>query len=212
MLLTLAGPYTPTLARGHGMSDQSISSTVVYKDIPGFPGYRVGNDGSVWSIKAKGGNNRTAGRLGTQWKSLSQCLNANGYACVNLFHEGTNYIKPVHHLVLEAFVGPKPDGMEGCHYPDSDKSNNRLENLRWDSQQENAKDRWRDRALLPTRVCRKCGLTKPVEEMSKDKRKPDGLAVECKKCMSARSYACSNKEKRRAAHRRWLAKKKGVSQ
>jgi len=45
----------------------------------------------------------------------------------------------VHRLVLEAFVGPCPDGMEACHL-DSDKTNNRVSNLRWDTHLENMRD------------------------------------------------------------------------
>ena len=46
----------------------------------------------------------------------------------------------VHRLVLEAFVGLCPKGTEACHN-DGDPTNNRLENLRWDSRAANAKDR-----------------------------------------------------------------------
>lgn len=46
----------------------------------------------------------------------------------------------IHRLVLEAFVGPCPEGMECCHN-NGDPSDNKLENLRWDSKTENAKDR-----------------------------------------------------------------------
>lgn len=45
----------------------------------------------------------------------------------------------VHRLVLEAFVGPEPGGMEGCHC-DGDPANNRLENLRWDTPSGNTLD------------------------------------------------------------------------
>jgi hypothetical protein len=47
------------------------------------------------------------------------------------------------HLVLEAFVGPCPVGMECCHY-DDDKFNNELSNLRWDTHSNNLKDRCRN--------------------------------------------------------------------
>jgi len=67
-----------------------------------------------------------------------------GYLMVNLYHP-TNprrYAK-VHQLVLEAFVGPRPPGMGGCHYNDI-PSDNRLENLRWDTQSANAQDMLRN--------------------------------------------------------------------
>lgn len=42
----------------------------------------------------------------------------------------------IHRLVLEAFVGPRPDGME-CAHLDGNPANNRIENLKWCTKQEN---------------------------------------------------------------------------
>jgi hypothetical protein len=47
--------------------------------------------------------------------------------------------RAVHRLVLEAFVGPCPEGFEGCHF-DGDPSNNAVKNLRWDTHLNNMKD------------------------------------------------------------------------
>lgn len=47
----------------------------------------------------------------------------------------------VHRLVLEAFVGPCPPGMECRHFPDRDPGNNRLDNLQWGTHQENEEDK-----------------------------------------------------------------------
>jgi hypothetical protein len=124
------------------MSEQpKITALVEYRDVVGFTGYRVGDDGSVWSRKQKGGNDRKPGRMGEKWKLLSQCQNTNGYSCVNLFRDGKNYIIPVCYLVLEAFVGPRPPKYEACHFPDRDTTNNRLDNLRWDTRSGNQQDR-----------------------------------------------------------------------
>lgn len=46
------------------------------------------------------------------------------------------------HLVLEAFVGPRPPKYECCHF-DGDNKNNRLNNLRWDTKSANMLDRLR---------------------------------------------------------------------
>jgi hypothetical protein len=46
-------------------------------------------------------------------------------------------------MVLEAFVGPRPEGMQACHFPDRSTRNNRLENLRWDTGSENTIDKIR---------------------------------------------------------------------
>ena len=53
--------------------------------------------------------------------------------------EGKTYMTRAHRLVLTAFVGPCPDGMEGCHY-NGDPLDNRLENLRWDTHDANIQD------------------------------------------------------------------------
>jgi HNH endonuclease/Homeodomain-like domain len=49
-------------------------------------------------------------------------------------------IYAVHRLVLETFVGPCPDGLLTCHN-DGDPTNNRVNNLRWDTPKANAADR-----------------------------------------------------------------------
>lgn len=66
-------------------------------------------------------------------------INAYGYKRVHLAKNGRRVSKAVHAVVLEAFVGPRPDGMLACHN-DGDPSNNRLENLRWDTPENNARD------------------------------------------------------------------------
>jgi hypothetical protein len=57
---------------------------------------------------------------------------------------GKKYQRTIHRLVLEAFVGPCPEGMEACHRDDN-PANNRLENLRWDTHVSNCEDRTRNR-------------------------------------------------------------------
>ena len=63
-----------------------------------------------------------------------------GYQTVQLSKCGVAYRKRVCRLVLESFVGPCPVGMECCHN-DGDRQNNSITNLRWDTRQENIKDR-----------------------------------------------------------------------
>ncbi len=106
-----------------------VKSTVEYRDIPGFPGYRVGNDGSVWSCK-----------FHKRWQQLKPSTDKTGRRMVMLRRNGRSINKRVHQLVLEAFVGPKPEGKVCRHFPDRDPSNNRLENLQWGTRQENVDD------------------------------------------------------------------------
>jgi hypothetical protein len=53
----------------------------------------------------------------------------------------------VHHLVLEAFAGPAPQGTEGCHW-NGVADDNRLLNLRWDTPLANQDDRRRHGTTL----------------------------------------------------------------
>lgn len=106
----------------------------------GFPGYRVGDDGSVWSRMSHRGRGTGLGSTscirGT-WRRLSLNNLINGRVPITLHSKG--YVKTffVHRLVLMAFVGPCPEGMEACHFPDRDPTNNRLDNLRWGTHLEN---------------------------------------------------------------------------
>lgn len=54
----------------------------------------------------------------------------------------------LHKLILLAFVGPCPPGMEACHGDDV-KTNNRLTNLRWDTRRANVADRYRNNGHQP---------------------------------------------------------------
>ena len=60
-----------------------------------------------------------------------------------MYRDGKIWRVRVHRLVLEAFVGPAPDGMDGCHR-DDDKDNNTLDNLYWGTRAENMADQVRN--------------------------------------------------------------------
>lgn len=55
--------------------------------------------------------------------------------------------RPVHQLVLEAFVGPRPENCEVRHL-DGDPSNNRLDNLAWGTKAENQADKIKHGTIL----------------------------------------------------------------
>jgi hypothetical protein len=75
-------------------------------------------------------------------KVLRPFPNNQGYLQVTLVGEGQRRKLLVHRMVLAAFTGPCPQGMEGCH-EDGDHLNNRLDNLRWDTPKKNHADRVR---------------------------------------------------------------------
>jgi hypothetical protein len=112
---------------------------VSFKSLATLPGYVVGDDGSVWSNKLIGSRGRSVG----PWRRLKPIHYTNGYLYVSLpYHRGGTCGRGIHRLVLEAFVGPCPPGME-CLHVDGDRENNRVSNLRWGTRRENQADRVR---------------------------------------------------------------------
>ena len=106
---------------------------VEYRDLTEFPGYRVGSDGSVWSRRDFNGG------IGGQWSRLSDRPTKKGYVKVGLRKDGRYAVIEAHALILRAFIGPCPPGMEACH-ENGVKWENRLENLRWDTHANNQRD------------------------------------------------------------------------
>lgn len=106
-----------------------------WRPIPGYEGvYEVSDFGRVRSLdRLDSRGRRRTGKPRSLIKQPSGHFTVS--LCLNAEHQGFL----VHHLVLLAFVGPCPDGMEGCHW-DDDPSNNRLENLRWDTRSANQLD------------------------------------------------------------------------
>lgn len=109
------------------------------KPIPGFPGYFADIQGNIWSGWGNGGRRRI--NTGIPTKKLKPSENTNGnYLFVNLYREKKKYIRRVHRLILETFVGPRPENMQCCH-EDGIKLNVALSNLRWDTKSSNEKDK-----------------------------------------------------------------------
>lgn len=107
--------------------------------VPGWDDmYEVSSLGEVKSIERwvshpAGGMRLVKERILSQWFQ-------RGYPSVCLSNtKKKRKICTVHRLVLEAFIGPRPAGMECCH-ADGDRENNNLENLRWGTREENRAD------------------------------------------------------------------------
>jgi hypothetical protein len=107
----------------------------VCRHCPGHPGYAVTSAGIVLSCK----NARWGYRA--EWRPLKAWPDSFGYLRVGVgWANGRQVFARVHTLVLEAFVGPCPEGMLACHDPDHTPTNNNVSNLRWGTQSENMED------------------------------------------------------------------------
>jgi HNH endonuclease len=105
-----------------------------FRIIKGYPGYRVSRDGEVQSRWS-----RTVHKTLTQtWLPLKP-VRSGRYWAVNLSDGVKKTQHLIHRLVLHAFVGPCPEGLICCHN-DGNPTNNRVENLRWDTYQSNSDD------------------------------------------------------------------------
>lgn len=132
----------------------TVSTSVEYRSLNDFgcPAYRVGSDGSVWTCferyYPKGqGITGTRWHLTDTWKPLKTRLDHDGRPIVSLRRGDRYWHVKCHVLVLLAFVGPKPPGMEACHGPKG-KADNSLSNLRWDTKAANEADKVRDGVVL----------------------------------------------------------------
>lgn len=141
----------------HGLDEPLNIPGEQWRDVEGYEGiYKVSDLGRVKGLA------RTAYRYSPRWKcdsimrikekimgryvfkyrykGASRIRDDRPAALlVSLSREGKASFRYVHHLVLEAFVGLRPQGTEACHW-DGDATNNRLENLRWGTSSDNTAD------------------------------------------------------------------------
>jgi len=105
-----------------------------WRDVIGFPGYQVsnlGNGRSRWKFGAGG--------LGDTWHPVKLKATKDGHLQMRL-NRKSRYI---HRLILEAFIGPCPKGME-CLHADDNPANNALTNISWGTRLKNMEDRSRN--------------------------------------------------------------------
>jgi hypothetical protein len=103
--------------------------------IPRYKGlYEVSDFGRVRSVPRITRDGRSIrGRL------LRLGRHKHGYLTVNLWRDNRYVTRTVHSLVAEAFLGPRPPGLEVRHL-DGDPPNCRLSNLIYGTREENMQD------------------------------------------------------------------------
>ena len=121
-----------------------------WKPIPGYEElYDVSDWGHIWSYKSK----RIVGNY-----------NNVRYNNVSLHKDGIGKSVDIHTLVIKAFIGPCPEGIEICH-EDGNRHNNFIKNLRYGTGVDNCTDREKHGRTYRGEKHWKCKLTQEkVEE------------------------------------------------
>lgn len=129
-----------------------------WKNVVGFEGiYEVSNHGNVRAIKS--------GKL----KKIT-IDKTTKRPFLNLWQNNKQFVVRVHKLVMEAFIGKRPEGMECCHN-DGNAFNNHLDNLRWDTPKNNYADKIKHGTTNRGERCATAKLTlEQVRAIRKDDR------------------------------------------
>ncbi|MES2156069.1 MAG: HNH endonuclease [bacterium] len=163
-----------------------------FRHVPGWPGYAVTDTGEVWSCRRRRWNG-----FDTCWHRIKthpdwfkrQVFTIRG-------GRGIQKQAKVHQVVMWAFVGPCPSGMEVAHN-DGDPTNNRLDNLRYDTRRGNHMDTFKHGTAVRGETH---GMSKLTEPMVKEIRAR--LAAGETPAALAREYCLSNTAVLSILHRR----------
>ena len=109
--------------------------TEEWKELPEYEDFDVSNFGRVRLARISHLRKRML-KVGSLLKSHTD---QDNYQRLGFVWEKTRKDFYVHNLVLMTFVGPRPEGCQGCHN-DGNPQNNHISNLRWDTCRANKHD------------------------------------------------------------------------
>ncbi|ART69929.1 hypothetical protein BTO20_16305 [Mycobacterium dioxanotrophicus] len=169
----------------------------VWRDVPGFEGrYAVSDWGRVKSLPHYV-TQRNGVVIPVIGRHLTPYKEKGGRLILSL---GRGYRRRVHQIVMLAFVGPCPDGMEVCHN-NGDASDNRLVNLRYDTHKGNEQDKIRHGThhnTVKTHCIHRHEYTPENTYLTKDGRR------NCLTCRLAREAARWQRLKHDESHKAYM--------
>ena len=99
------------------------------KEVVGFEGYYIGDDGVIYTTKKNGGYKRELTKM-----KLRE--DKDGYLEVGMYKNKKRYFRRVHRVVAEAFI-PNTDHLPQINHKDGNVKNNTVDNLEWCTCQDN---------------------------------------------------------------------------
>lgn len=153
--------------------------------IPEWEGlYEVSDAGNVRSVTRTVTNSLGVTKV-IKGKPRKVSMNNRNRAQVALWRDNCQTMAQVHHLVLEAFIGPRPAGLiYGCHR-DDDPTNNRPSNLYWGTPSQNSADCIRNGSHSEARKTHCHAGHEFTDENTKISARKDGrLKRECRACLA----------------------------
>lgn len=111
-----------------------------WRAIDGYDGwYEISDRGRVRTWKERGARPL---RRSDEPRLMGMWPKPKGHLNVVFTVAGRPRARTIHQLVAEAFIGPRPEGLETCHN-DGDPTNNHVSNLRYDTPANNRADKYR---------------------------------------------------------------------
>lgn len=165
--------------------------------IEGYEGiYEVSNFGAVRSLD-RIVEFCTGRRVPFKGKVLAPALSRCGHLKVSLTQHNEAETRLVHQLVAQAFIGPRPTGMEVRHL-NGIGTDNRVENLAYGSHQQNVRDR-NEHGTCPQLLRTHCPQGHAYDENNTYRKPSDPNRRHCLICR--RESDKIRQAKRRAAKR-----------
>lgn len=131
----------------------------VWKPVRGYEGYyEISNFGKVRSLDRVVKQGSCMRKV--KAKIIKIYIGPYGYPCVSLCRDRKTRCIPIHRLLAKAFI-PNPENKPFIDHIDTDKTNYRLNNLRWCTQKENMNN------PLTLAFCKKRVYTKEIIEKIK---------------------------------------------
>ena len=130
----------------------------IWKAVPEYKGYyEVSSMGRVRSVDRTTPHPRNKSmQLVRRGRILKWEFDKYGYPVVTLSKDGKTRTYKIHRLVALAFV-PNPDNLPQIDHINAKRYDNRPENLRWCTTQDNTA--WRDEKNRPRVLCKETGRT-----------------------------------------------------